>query len=1490
MYRIRKISPIFNPLKFAGIIASLKRSGVGRVFRLVGLWFFLGALLNPSAANEAKPALLAGGETFSDLPALLDNIMPRSEINAVAFSPDDGYLATAGYDPIIHVWDLRTGLEQRRLTGHSGVVYALDFSPDGKWLASAGADRVIRIWDLSRGRPRHQLAEHGDTVNSLSFSYNGEYLASSSDDNQVLLWDTAGGQLLKRLDGHAGAVLDVEFSPVDMRLASASTDTTVALWNAINGELMHRLSQHNGAVNGVSFSPDGQLLAAACQDNGLYLWYTRSATLLQRLSGHTASIMDTVFSPDGHSLASGGYDKTVRLWDVATRREMFLLSGHENYVAALAFGPGGKLLASGGFDGTARLWNVQLGAEKLRLEGHRAPATSLAVSPDGKLLALGSDDQGITLWDWETLHEVAYLTGHRGAITTLAFSPGGKVLASGAYDNTVRLWSMESHREIHRLSGHFDSVRAVAFSPDGKQLVSGGYDKTVRLWWVETGRELQRLEHEPGAIHSLAFSPDGRWLAAGARGNTVPLWNLEDSGDTRTLVGHSGFINAVTFSPDGRYIATASGDNTVRLWDAESGEPLRVMRGHRNFVQTVAFSPDSRLLASGGGDNLAMIWEVETGELRHKLEEHQAFVMSVAFSAEGKWLATASSDGNTHLWNPRSGKLAYTLISGRRGTWINCRIKDRHCWRFDDGSLLLRQDEQGRMHNLPPGGGQQGEISLQLQGPFPVEADNRHLSRLELKARNTGNVPLYWLRLISEQHPNLLFYPPPLRSVLSPGEDVSLQARFNAWLPYLNPRGQQTELKLRLDSANAPPASLNLTVKLRSPNFSLNSTVPPPFVERDSLHINPRNTGDLNLPQTEFIAYLHPGAVALDRVIRQRIPPGEMLHLSFALPENFRARADTRVSLSVRKLSHPSHVWQLPPTPVNLPTPSWHGYLLLGLLLTAIVMATYYLWLYRHPLVISLSHDHRELLNLPLGQLFLARRLLYRTHRLHSILSHNQIQLRELDKAVVFRESSAEQQACYLAERLGARCQRLTPALFRWELHESFPLNLTNCLVYIPGDDVSPTEILNHLRQSEDMALQKIVLIALEPEQQQILRPYGEDPACLWVVPNHRELSAWLLDPEPVPRFAATLATQLKVTQLSPYQTRSGLNKDTVFFGRTQILSEILNRDPSNYLLVGARQIGKSSLLKHIQRRYHEHPLLDCHYITLQNDNLQGRLAIEMGLPGDASLDSLLACLANVKEPGQRRLILIDEADLFIHGEMHKSYHTLSHLRGLAEEGRCHFILAGFWELYKASVLDYQSPLKNFGEPVTLGALEYDACHALLSQPMRTMGLSYASPDLMDDLIEATGQRANLLAIVCHEMLKGLKSGQRVFTGEDVQRALYCDAVYEALSGWENFTEDETANRLDRIIVYATAREGEFTQTQVMHLLDRHGYPYTPEQFRQSLARLSLSFIVQRLGHGRYAYCIPLFQEMLLEDEVEELLERELQNGLVRRENENIGN
>jgi len=251
------------------------------------------------------------------------DVASRQEVQAfdehgdwdVFFAPDDEHVASI-YGAI---WNIVSGEKVQSLNA-SG--FHVTFSPDGKWMASAGFNAPINVWDVETWQIVQTLKGHTDRVFGLVFSPDSTLIASGSgmgpsdvSDFTVRLWDVETGRERHVLQGHRGDVHAVAFSPGSTLVASASTDYAVRLWDVRSGELLHTLNHGNGLWD-VAFSPDGTILASACCDRTVKLWDVASGKLLHSLR-HGDEVMTVTFSPDGTLLASGGYDSQIYIWGIS---------------------------------------------------------------------------------------------------------------------------------------------------------------------------------------------------------------------------------------------------------------------------------------------------------------------------------------------------------------------------------------------------------------------------------------------------------------------------------------------------------------------------------------------------------------------------------------------------------------------------------------------------------------------------------------------------------------------------------------------------------------------------------------------------------------------------------------------------------------------------------------------------------------------------------------------------------------------------------------------------------------------------------------------------------------------------------------------------------------------------------------------------------------------------------------------------------------------
>lgn len=141
---------------------------------------------------------------------------------------------------------------ERRLLGHSGVIFSISYLREKGWLASASDDRSVRLWGVGTlGGPGGKCGDlnpsclrvlYGHQARVFSVRLSPGQVFSAGEDGACLVWDWAGsGKVVRTLKGHrAGGVRALAVSEGtgdDKRwVATGGADGGVRLWKVEGSE------------------------------------------------------------------------------------------------------------------------------------------------------------------------------------------------------------------------------------------------------------------------------------------------------------------------------------------------------------------------------------------------------------------------------------------------------------------------------------------------------------------------------------------------------------------------------------------------------------------------------------------------------------------------------------------------------------------------------------------------------------------------------------------------------------------------------------------------------------------------------------------------------------------------------------------------------------------------------------------------------------------------------------------------------------------------------------------------------------------------------------------------------------------------------------------------------------------------------------------------------------------------------------------------------
>lgn len=333
-----------------------------------------------------------------------------AEFSMLALSPDGRWLASAGADFSVHIWDVESGKLAHGMAGQY-TPSAVAFSPDGRRVVVNGGSTdlgsALQVWDIERrGQVAAPRVKHA--VTGLVFSKDGEYLAASGGGS-VEIFDARSNGTVAKVDCSTGTAFYPSFS-TGGKWVAANCSGVITVWSVAGSAEIFHFGSVSDVNNGpVVFSPDGRYLAAA-SESGVLIYDVGARKIVQSVTaGDPATAV--AFSGSGELLAFAvrlrapkpeETQATLFMLDVRAHKKLWSSSATGQWVSVLKFTRDGRsLLAASGDDlhkaGSLTLIEAANGKVVRKLPVRVPSSTVPVISTNGEWLGYGWNS-GTTLW------------------------------------------------------------------------------------------------------------------------------------------------------------------------------------------------------------------------------------------------------------------------------------------------------------------------------------------------------------------------------------------------------------------------------------------------------------------------------------------------------------------------------------------------------------------------------------------------------------------------------------------------------------------------------------------------------------------------------------------------------------------------------------------------------------------------------------------------------------------------------------------------------------------------------------------------------------------------------------------------------------------------------------------------------------------------------------------------------------------------------------
>ncbi len=544
----------------------------------------------------------------------------RCYVSAIAFSPDDEYIATGDACGEIKIWDIENQVCVQKLLIHPGAIDDLLFHPSGDYLVSTSYDGLIKIWDIKEEKLLN--THQAETSNyKITLSENGNFIFYYRYNKQIKHYEVFKADFLS---GNIVRKFDTRFK--HFRNSLLKNDRYMAIWD--NTYKNRKLLLFDVQVDKILVEKEGiwekffatelflhpgedKVYLFDAEDSLMVLDYANGAfTKVNDLSLDKSYSMD--LSPDGSHFVIG--------YKSGSKAELYTTKGlvkqkkytHSSSNLRVKYSFDSEYFFSGG--GLSYMYLHKIGEEKPVKKFHQPYGNAEALcfnSADTRLAMIYSSK--IRIWDINKAESTESFSIKHYHPSHIIYTDNDKNLVIGGLHNKdsapfITKYDLDTKVSIY--DHKFEGKRFFDVSKDGTYSLISPSDSIVVIVDNKTGRfksEIGPLEY---TIACGIFFNDGRRIVIRVK-DQLQIWDFTDK-IKKEILETKNQGDKIAVSEDDNHLLYSEGYNLI-YFNLITGAKEHIHK-HNKWIRYLSFIENSSTAISMAEDDAIYLWNLKTKE------------------------------------------------------------------------------------------------------------------------------------------------------------------------------------------------------------------------------------------------------------------------------------------------------------------------------------------------------------------------------------------------------------------------------------------------------------------------------------------------------------------------------------------------------------------------------------------------------------------------------------------------------------------------------------------------------------------------------------------------------------------------------------------------------------------------------------------------------------------------------------------------------------